>query len=301
MSEKECLSQRIGQGPTVCPLRTEVVAYADDIVILIRGKFLPSISDLMQRALMQLSRWARANGLGVTPAKTEIVLYRKKRKIPDFPPPKLDGVALRFSSEAKYLGVILDQRLNWKRNTEVRAKKGFMALYSYKNSIDTNWGLIVHWLYDTCTSKLSSVQRAASLIISGAIRSTPQAALKVILDIQPLDITIHFQAERTAFRLRESGVWQFSRFGHANIISPFTELLEFSGLNQISDYIPTVLNFNPINVTIPSPPLGGLAIYTDGSKMEDGTGAGVYCENPPIKQPFKLMIIAAFFRQRFLQ
>ncbi|XP_058982786.1 uncharacterized protein LOC131804232 isoform X1 [Musca domestica] len=103
---------------------TKVVAYADDVVLLIAGKFVQTISDLMQGALVTLSRWARRNGLGVNPSKTELVIFTKRRKYPTFTPPKLDGVRLNLSLEAKYLGTILDHRLSWKRNTEERAKRG---------------------------------------------------------------------------------------------------------------------------------------------------------------------------------
>lgn len=49
-------------------------------------------------------------------------------------------------------------------------------------------------------------------------------------------------------------------------------------------------DFNFTYVTIPDldtwaagvPPLDGLAIYTDVSKMEEGIGAGVFCQNSVI-------------------
>ncbi|KAL7729483.1 hypothetical protein ACLKA6_009039 [Drosophila palustris] len=42
-----------------------VTAYADDLVLLITGKFLPTISELMENALGLTLRWIEKNGLGI--------------------------------------------------------------------------------------------------------------------------------------------------------------------------------------------------------------------------------------------
>ena len=49
----------------------KVVAYADDVVVLVRGKrkFLNTLSELMETALARLHSWTCLNGLGINPAK----------------------------------------------------------------------------------------------------------------------------------------------------------------------------------------------------------------------------------------
>ncbi|KAL7725516.1 hypothetical protein ACLKA6_010086 [Drosophila palustris] len=94
--------------------RCNVTAYADDLVLLITGKFLPTISELMENALGLTLRWAEKNGLGANPQKTEFVLFTRKTKIESFRLPTLGGTQLKLSKEAKYLGVILDSKLSWK-------------------------------------------------------------------------------------------------------------------------------------------------------------------------------------------
>ena len=64
--------------------RTKVVAYADDIAKLITGKFVPTISDLMESAPGDISTWAGNNGLGINPSKMVLVLFTRNTKIPDF-------------------------------------------------------------------------------------------------------------------------------------------------------------------------------------------------------------------------
>ena len=52
----------------------KVVAYADDVVILIGGKFLSALGELTESALGILSSWATNCGLGLNPNKTDFVL-----------------------------------------------------------------------------------------------------------------------------------------------------------------------------------------------------------------------------------
>jgi len=54
---------------------TKVVAYADDVVILLQGKFPQTLGNLMEAALSDLSRWTADCGLGVNSEKTEIHMY----------------------------------------------------------------------------------------------------------------------------------------------------------------------------------------------------------------------------------
>ena len=90
---RKVVTRRTPQGGVISPLwnlvineilssiegtGVKVVAYADDVVLLIGGKFLQAISDLMELDLAKLSTWARRNGLGVNPSKTELVLFTRR-------------------------------------------------------------------------------------------------------------------------------------------------------------------------------------------------------------------------------
>ena len=59
-----------------------VVAYADDVAIAVSSKYLDTIRDVMQSALLIVTKWAGKCGLGINPSKTELVLFTKKYKIP---------------------------------------------------------------------------------------------------------------------------------------------------------------------------------------------------------------------------
>ena len=189
-----------------------VIGYADDLAILVRGKFPDILSELISNFLYSAKRWAASKGLGVNADKTELVLFTKRYKIPNFALPKLDGKEIPLSSEAKYLGVILDKKLNWKSNIEMRRKKALIAWYTCNKCLGNKWGLkpsIIKWIYLAVVrpvlsygalvwwnttklgnrlNRLTSVQRLACLGIPGAMKSTPQAALEVMLDIMPIEL-----------------------------------------------------------------------------------------------------------------
>ena len=62
----------------------KMIAYADDdVVILIIGKYHPTISDLMESALAKVYGWLEKNDLGVNLGKIEIVFLTRKQN-PEF-------------------------------------------------------------------------------------------------------------------------------------------------------------------------------------------------------------------------
>lgn len=303
----------------------KTVAYADDIVLLTKGKFLQTVSDVMSSGLIDISRWAVDNGLTVNPHKTEMVLFTRKYKLPIWKQPKLKGSILKLSSEAKFLGVIFDSKLNWKRNMEERMKKGLNAFYACRRTFGKKWGMkphIVHWMYTAIVrpilthgsivwwdavdkhshlNLLAKVQRLACLGTTGAIKSTPQAGLEAILHLQPIELHTKKVAALAALRLRENCQWTPQSFGHAVILNFFNQ----NGLHPITDYMKPQYDFRkPFSVIIPNREdwkhpeniIRGTPIFTDGSKMDKGTGAGVFSEALQISESYKLTSECSIFQ-----
>lgn len=128
----------------------KVVAYADDVAILISGKFLDTLSDLAGRAIRKLDVWAREKGLNVNPGKTEMVLFTNSNNIRNFKNPRLKGERIELKAHAKYLGVILDSKLLWKLNVEDRIIKANKAFYTCNRLFGRKWGLkpnVTKWVW----------------------------------------------------------------------------------------------------------------------------------------------------------
>jgi hypothetical protein len=82
------------------------LGYADDIVIIVQGKFANTGRELMQSALNMVAEWAVKEGLNISPQNTAIVPFTNRRKIEGLRPLKLHGKELKMLDEVKYLGVI---------------------------------------------------------------------------------------------------------------------------------------------------------------------------------------------------
>jgi len=86
--------------------------YSDDIVIIVQGKFAHTVREIMQEALNVVVKWAVKEGLNISIHKTAIVPFTNRRKVEGLGPLKLHSNELKMLDEVKYLGVILDSRLN---------------------------------------------------------------------------------------------------------------------------------------------------------------------------------------------
>lgn len=66
----------------VC-LANEVIAYAHDVALLVKEKFLNTVYDHTQGYLNVVTKWADRSRVAINLNKTELVLFTKRYKIPD--------------------------------------------------------------------------------------------------------------------------------------------------------------------------------------------------------------------------
>ena len=227
--------------------RITSVAYADDVCVIIKGKFVNTLTDLMSSALRFMKTWTSTRGLNINASKTELVLFTTKRKIvadnQSINPVVVDGIQIPFSDQAKYLGILLDKKLTWKTNLEERIRKAQVAWYTCRKCIGKKWGInpaITRWIHITVVrpiltygavvwwqclkkvtfaAKLSRLQRTVCIGITGAMRTTPTAALEVIVNLCPLDLFIKGIAAQSAMRLKTLGYFKERHWGHRTILA----------------------------------------------------------------------------------
>ena len=80
--------------------------------------------------LNKLHTYARKKGLTVNTAKLEVVLFSSKSVSPLQNPLTYDGVVLPEKDRFKYLGMLLDRRMNPKIAAEEHAARPYMAAQS---------------------------------------------------------------------------------------------------------------------------------------------------------------------------
>ena len=127
----------------------ETIGYADDLAVIVRSKHGSIISDRTQDALNLISGWYRGEGLNASPDKTILIPFTRKQ-ILNLRTPNLNGIQLSFSKERKYLGVMLDAKLNWKSQIQRIKEKAIRSLMACKTLLERRCGLkpaMVRWLY----------------------------------------------------------------------------------------------------------------------------------------------------------
>jgi hypothetical protein len=60
------------------------MGYADDIVIIVKGKFTHTVRELMQAALNKEVKWTTKEGLSISPPKTVVVPFTNRRNLLHF-------------------------------------------------------------------------------------------------------------------------------------------------------------------------------------------------------------------------
>ena len=89
--------------------------FADDTNLLITGKSLNSIKKRANIDLKLLCNWLKANKISLNSSKTEAILFRHPKKDINYDLKlKINGKRIYFTNSVKYLGIHLDQHLNWK-------------------------------------------------------------------------------------------------------------------------------------------------------------------------------------------
>jgi hypothetical protein len=95
----------------------------------------------MQTAMNIVQNLCSELELSVNADKTTIVLFTNKRLRIGFKKPKLFGQEIELKNQVKYLGVLLDSKLNWNSHIENRLKKATVALWQCRRAIGKSWGL----------------------------------------------------------------------------------------------------------------------------------------------------------------
>lgn len=284
------------------------IAYADDLTVICKGKFLHTLSERSQAAVKIVERWCKEVELTVNPNKSETVIFTKNRKMDGFKNPIIFNGVIPKKDEAKYLGVILDSKLNWSKHIKHRTRKCLRIFWYCRKTIGKSWGLTaknILWIYNTIVkpmlaygaflwwygtntvlsrSKHNHVQRVACLAITGAMSTTPQAAMEILLGLPKLYDYISAKAKITAYQLRAHiREPQRTYAKHTEILN---DLYATNSLIEAEDdHLKTVFIFErPFEVIIPSKEdweNKNITInyykhvyFTDGSVKVNGSGYG---------------------------
>lgn len=303
-------------------------SFADDLAVIVIGLYVSTLCELMQSAFRIIENWCNQHEQMVNTNKTKLTLFTTKRTITGFKPPKIFGKEILLSQSAKVLGMDFDPKINWNNHIQGRIRKATATLWSCRSAIGKNWGLspkAMMWIYiaivrpmlayaafiwwprckiEAIQKQLAKLQRLALLSITGAMKSTPTAALEALLNIEPLHIYVESMARATCLRLHQSSLLITSDYGHAalwnqmiketpNLEMPFDSIVPaYRFDNKFQLYLPTReswKNGTAINTS------NCLTWYSDGSKTNNSSGAGIHCPELQINESFALGSFSSIF------
>ena len=101
--------------------------FADDSTVYLSGSSLPELDNIVHKELHILCEWFKSNKLSLNVYKTNYMTIGKRG--PDIAI-SLDGKLLSKESHVKFLGIIVDQNLNWCEHINHCKRKISSALFS---------------------------------------------------------------------------------------------------------------------------------------------------------------------------
>lgn len=210
-----------------------VIGYADDLAISIShfNGFKEEIAKRMNNAMEIVEKWCNETGLSVNPDKSSMISFSLSKKNTIQNKITLYEKPIKQVKNTTFLGIVLDEKLNWNEHINKLANKSRRTLWTTRAMVSKNWGINptnMKWVYNqiiipritygsiiwwkktqeiTTIKKLESIQRAALLMITGAFRTTPTIALEAILNIAPLHLNIQMTALNCYQRLKGANMW----------------------------------------------------------------------------------------------
>lgn len=105
------------------PAGVELMAFADDLVILVPGTTPADASQRAGEAVDRVVAWMGTNRLQLAAAKTEVVMISRKKKDYTDIPVSIDGVPILSRTDIRYLGVRIHCHLSWLQHVVANTEK----------------------------------------------------------------------------------------------------------------------------------------------------------------------------------
>ena len=177
----------------------------DDFTIFVSAATITHSTRIIQIAINNLEQWTKTKGMRFSIEKTVSIKFEKRKKGEE-PQLTLHGSRIQVSESTRYLGVIIDKRLNWKDHVDHLRAKCTSSVNLIKHVFHLSWGAhrkMLQRLYTTLVQSkldcgaskanvlkcLEPIQNACRRAITGAFQSSPVISLCVETGTLPQDFS----------------------------------------------------------------------------------------------------------------
>jgi ribonuclease HI/exonuclease III len=320
------------------------IAYVDDAIIFASGNtFEDTHRDLVDMMTKEngVIEWSLDHNSPLEFTKLALIDFSHHSKRLPRPPLILPHGTVEPQASAKYLGVYLDQHLNWAPQRAYVVEKGTSWAAQIKRIARPSWGITPNYarrlyigvalpriLYGSevwyhpspapkwkeatkmrgtvkVTKKLTSVQRAGALAITGGLRTSPTDSIDALAFLLPFALTIDTWCYRAALRLASlpdkhplrKPVNICAKSAVKKHLSPLHNLLRSLDANiseidtkPTKTHNPSKPLLPPFTVSIPPDKESSkreaqtnsdeIQVFSDGSIMDDKVGAAAILTRP---------------------
>ncbi|KAI5747359.1 hypothetical protein M8J77_013857 [Diaphorina citri] len=212
------------------PEDTHLIAYADDLLIVVCDKSLQMLEEKSNVAISSVNDWIEQRGLTLAPHKTEVVVLSGRKSICNIQV-MVKNTSITAKSSTKYLGVIFDQNMRLtshityavEKAEKVAAALGRLmpniggpgngkrhilasVVYSTLFYGAPIWQTALKW--EKYRAMYEKVQRKMMLRIARAYRTTSTVALQVISDSPPIELLVEERCKKHLIGRTETGEQQ---------------------------------------------------------------------------------------------
>jgi len=122
--------------------RTKAVAFADDLIVVIRGEIVSEAENFSNLEMSKITAWSKRNKVGFNEEKCKVmlILRRKRKEIKDINI-HLNNKPLEQVNTLKYLGIIIDDKFKFSQHISYTAEKCIKLIHSLSKSAKVTWGL----------------------------------------------------------------------------------------------------------------------------------------------------------------
>ena len=194
------------------------ILFADDTTIYMSHENLTYINHCIENDLTIVSDWFKVNLLTLNPNKTVAMRFLHKKPKGKLVTINLANTKIRFVKETKFLGIWLDENLNWNAHTSkliARLKRNTHLLSNHRNFLDTftlkliyhaqiqshlNYGLILWGNMATCDAlnKIRTIQNKCMKMLQAGCQSQQMYKHLKLLNLSQL---INLENNKLAYKI----------------------------------------------------------------------------------------------------